>query len=131
MYLLDTNIWLEVMLEQARSDESQRLLEDTPPEALHITDFALHSIGVILTRLKRMAALRDFLQDIGGTNPVQVVRLSLSELALLPAIAHRFNLDFDHAYQYAAARSLGLQLVSFDTDFDRTDLPRKTPADLL
>jgi uncharacterized protein len=131
MYLLDTNIWLEVLLGQERAAEASKLLTSVPTNALHITDFALHSIGVILTRLKRLATLRDFLADVGGANPVQVVRLDLSEVRCLPAISHKFGLDFDDAYQYAAARASGLQLVSFDTDFDRTDLPRKTPAELL
>ncbi len=43
----------------------------------------------------------------------------------------RFNLDFDDAYQYVAAKRNDLLLVSLDADFDRTDLGRKTPADLL
>ena len=131
MYLLDTNIWLEVLLDQERSTEASRFLSTTAADSLHITDFALHSIGVILTRLKRLATLRDFLSDIGGANPVQVVRLDLQQVGLLPAIAHKFRLDFDDAYQYAAASSRNLQLVSFDTDFDRTDLTRKTPSEVL
>jgi uncharacterized protein len=45
--------------------------------------------------------------------------------------SQQFNLDFDDSYQYVVARQFGLALVSFDTDFDRTDLERNTPADLL
>ncbi len=128
MFLLDTNIWLEVMLGQERADEAGRFMKSRPVEQLHITDFSLHSIGVILTRLKRLATLRDFIADI---NTIQVLRLPLDQLRLLPAISNRFRLDFDDAYQYAAARSLGLQFLSFDSDFDRTDLVRKTPRELL
>nr|HID14904.1 PIN domain-containing protein [Anaerolineae bacterium] len=42
-----------------------------------------------------------------------------------------FRLDFDDAYQYVAAEEYGLTLVSFDTDFDRTERGRKTPAQVL
>ena len=43
----------------------------------------------------------------------------------------RFNLDFDDAYQYAVAERYGLTIISFDSDFDRTERSRKTPEDLL
>jgi len=46
-------------------------------------------------------------------------------------IARRFGLDFDDAHQYAIAARHGLTIVSFDSDFDRTELGRKTPEDLL
>ena len=39
----------------------------------------------------------------------------------------RFNLDFDDAYQYVAAEKFNLEIVSFDSDFDRTERGRKTP----
>ena len=42
----------------------------------------------------------------------------------------RFKLDFDDAYQYAAAKLNELQIVSFDRDFDRTDRGRKHPSEL-
>jgi uncharacterized protein len=44
---------------------------------------------------------------------------------------NKFHLDFDDAYQYVAAKRNGLLLVSFDADFDKTDIKRKVPADLL
>lgn len=131
MYLLDTNIWLEVLLDQARAKSAQRLIAATPPLNLYVTDFTLHSIGVILTRLKRLATLRKFVTDLGTPPAVSLVRLSFEQLAMLPAVSQQFKLDFDDAYQYAAAKVEGLQLVSFDGDFDRTDLARKTPAQVL
>ena len=42
MYLLDTNIWLERLLEQARAAEVSRFLADVPESELAITDFALY-----------------------------------------------------------------------------------------
>ncbi len=131
MYLLDTNIWLEVLLGQARAESARRLIAATPPSNLYMTDFTLHSIGVILARLKRLATLHKFVTDLSTPPSVSLVRLSFEQVALLPAVSQRFKLDFDDAYQYAAAEAEGLQLVSFDSDFDRTDLVRKTPAQVL
>jgi len=45
-------------------------------------------------------------------------------------IALKFGLDFDDAYQCAAADHYGLTIVSFDSDFDRTEKGRKTPDDV-
>jgi predicted nucleic acid-binding protein len=53
MYLLDTNIWLERLLEQERSREVELFFQRVPSEFLHITDFSLHSIAIILLRLGR------------------------------------------------------------------------------
>lgn len=41
-----------------------------------------------------------------------------------------FHLDFDDAYQYVVAEKFNLTLVSFDTDFDRTDRKRMVPAEI-
>jgi hypothetical protein len=53
MYLVDTNIWLERLLEQERSEEVRQFLERISTDHLLITDFSFHSIGVIFHRLKQ------------------------------------------------------------------------------
>jgi len=50
---------------------------------------------------------------------------------LIALTADRFKLDFDDAYQYTLVEKYGLAIVSFDKDFDRTPLGRKTPAQVL
>ena len=47
------------------------------------------------------------------------------------AITERFNFDFDDAYQYVIAEKYNLTIISFDTDFDRTERGRKTPAEII
>jgi len=53
MYLLDTNIWLERLLGQPKANEVGRLLSLIPSNEIFITDFAFHSLCVILIRLKK------------------------------------------------------------------------------
>lgn len=130
MYLIDTNVWLERLLEQERSEEVKRLLAETPLDQLYITDFALHSIGVVLTRLGRLDTFEEFLYDLFIVGDVRSIRLGVEELSRLGNISGRFSIDFDDAYQYKAATSYSLTLVSFDTDFDRTDVGRIVPAQL-
>jgi predicted nucleic acid-binding protein len=39
-------------------------------------------------------------------------------------------LDFDDAYQYLAAKNHHLQLISFDKDFNKTDINKKEPQEI-
>ena len=51
MYLLDTNIWLERLLGQAQSVTVGQLLDRLSTDQMLMSDFTLHSLGVILNRL--------------------------------------------------------------------------------
>jgi uncharacterized protein len=129
MYLVDTNIWLERLLEQTRADEVGLFLDRIPSDQLYITDFAFHSIGVILTRLKRKAVLLDFVEDVFMNGAVNVVSVKAKDIHSLVDAIEKYNLDFDDAYQYVAAEQSNLIIVSFDSDLDRTPRGRKTPAE--
>ena len=64
MYLVDTNIWLERLLDQDRSAEVGQFLAQTPTDRLLMSDFTLHSIGVVLARLDRRSVLLQFVDDV-------------------------------------------------------------------
>lgn len=130
MYLVDTNIFLESLLGQNRTNEVQLFLQSIDLRTIFITDLYLHSIGIILFRLKNFPLFVLFLEDI-VINGVGVLSLSPEEHKTLEQPAQQFNLDFDDAYQYAVAKKYDLQLISFDTDFDQTDRGRQEPADVL
>jgi predicted nucleic acid-binding protein len=121
MYLVDTNVWLERLLEQARAEEVAQFLDRIPSERLFITDFAFHSLGVILTRLHRAEALLRFVQDTFIDGAVLLIHLGPEDTQRLVGVVEQFKLDFDDAYQYVAAEKYNLTLVSFDGDFDRTE----------
>ena len=94
-----------------------------------LTEFTLCSLGIILTRLKKDEVFADFLSDTVEGAGVTCFRLTPADLHRVINVRKRFKLDFDDAYQYAAAERHGLTLVSFDKDFDRTPRGRKTPAE--
>ena len=131
MYLLDTNIWLERLLGQAKSDEVGQFLDQTPSDQLFITDFAFHSIGVILTRLDRKAVLLDFVEDVFDNGAVGIVSLRPTMTQNIVDAIDKYKLDFDDAYQYVASELNDLILVSFDKDLDKLPLGKKTPAEIL
>ena len=131
MYLLDTNILLELLLNQKKADEVERLLLETPPEMLCISEFSLDSIGVALVRRVMhdifLKAVEDMLL-VGGIRPI---RLGPEDMEKVIRASRRYKLDYDDAYQYALAEKYNLILVSFDSDFDRTKRGKATPADIL
>jgi predicted nucleic acid-binding protein len=131
MYLLDTNIWLERLLEQERAVEVSRFLQVVPDSELAITDFAFHSIGVIMLKLGKADALVHFSDDLFAEGQVSMVNLEPRDTRTIADAAKTYRLDYDDAYQYTAAEKYDLQLISFDTAFDRTPRSRKVPGDIV
>jgi len=131
MYLIDTNVLLEIMLSQERAEEAKQFLDRSPRENLHLSDFSLHSIGLTLLRRQMHDDFMKFVDDLLIGGGVRLVRLSARDMRSVADTAQRFSLDFDDAYQYVAAEKYGLAIVSFDSDFDRTERRRKTPSEIL
>ena len=127
MFLVDTNVWLELLLDQERAEEVRDFLGTMEPSLLALTDFTLYSIGIILTQLGKDTVFSDFTVDTLERGEVSILRLSTFDLRDLLVVRQQFQLDFDDAYQYLAAEKHGFVLVSFDSDFDRTDRKRVTP----
>jgi predicted nucleic acid-binding protein len=131
MYLLDTNIILELLLDQDRADEVEQFLRSIPPEQLYLSEFALYSLGIILLRSKEYDTFLRAVEDLLTIGGLQLARLGVSDMPELVRAAQTYNLDFDDAYQYVVAERYDLSLVSFDMDFDRTERQRQTPGDVL
>ena len=129
--LLDTSIILEVLLGQAKAKEAGTLLAKTDEHEFFLSDYSLHSIGLLLFRRKQYHVFRQFLNDMMISGGMRATSLPVENMEFVINTAQRFNLDFDDAYQYAAAEKYNLILVSFDADFDRTERGRKTPVEIV
>lgn len=128
---MDSNVWLEPLLEQEQASDAKAFIEALPKDELAMTDFSLFSIGIRLLRSDRTEAYRSFLADLFGPGGVRVIRLQPGDVARVAQLASRSPLDFDDAYQCIAAEEHHLTIVSFDKDFDRTERGRQTPAQAL
>ena len=128
VYLLDTNIFLELMLDQDEADSVQALFNTIIPTDLFISDLAFHSIGIILYQKNAAHLFSDFVRDLFGKGGITILSLCCEDMTRVEEVAGVFGLDFDDAYQYVIAEKFDLILVSFDTDFDRTDKKRTFPA---
>jgi len=131
MYLVDTNLIAEILLRQTKAGGVKRFLESIAPENLYLTEFSLYSPGIILLRREMHDTFLQMVDDLLLTGGIRLVRLGLEDMQDVVHVSRRFNLDFDDAYQYAAAEKYNLILVSFDADFDRTKRGRRTPTGVL
>ncbi len=130
-YLVDTNVWLERLLDQEKSTIVESFLEITPTQQLFISDFALHSIGVILSRLKKPVIFEKFLTDLFLNG--QIERLSLNTVDLFDVLMNitKFNLDFDDSYQLTIAQKFDMVVVTFDRDFNVQGINKISPEELI
>ena len=129
--LIDTNLFLEIILEQENAEQAKSLLQRTREHEFFITDYSLHSIGLLLFRRRQHDAFKSFLRDLTVRAGITVISVWTDQMEAVIDASEKFRLDFDDAYQYVAAEEQGLILVSFDADFDRTTRGRKTPAAIL
>jgi predicted nucleic acid-binding protein len=116
MYLIDTNIFLEILLGQEKKTDCKEFLEEHIGN-LNISDFSLHSIGVILFRYGKEDLFKHFLDDVLPSIDI----LSIPGNLYHNVIHHkkRLNFDFDDAYQYSIAENYGLTIVTLDNDFKK------------
>jgi len=134
MYLVDTNIFLEVMLSRRRSEECKRFLEMLRDGKISgvVSDFSIHSIMVLLDNLGRRGKLETFLASLTGYRGLRVHTTTLAEELRAVKLADEVGLDIDDALQYAVALSAGAgAIVSFDKHFDSLKIPRAEPAEVI
>jgi len=116
MYLVDANIFLEILLSQERQEACKRFLVMAIGN-ICISDFSLHSIGVILFRNNKENIFQKFAKDV--IPKVRIVTLSKESYKDLVEIRNKLELDFDDAYQYKVANDYNLEIVTMDNDFKK------------
>jgi predicted nucleic acid-binding protein len=130
-FLVDTNIWLERLLNQERSLEVKEFLDNSPSELIIISDFSLHSIGVIMSNLKKFEEYSIFIDDLFNYGDVTQLALDAKETKEVMKYIEKSNLDFDDSYQYCLSEKYSLEIVSFDQDFIKNDIKVYTPKEAL
>jgi uncharacterized protein len=129
VFLVDTNCWIDVLIDPATATRS--FLGGVPAQRLFVSLFSVHGVGLVLGRHRMLNRFAEFLTEMSIGRGVVVVQIPALDLAGVAEAARRHNLDFDDAYQYAAAERHGLRLVSLDSDFDHTPNGRLTPMQAL
>jgi len=117
-YLTDTNIFLEILLGQERSEKCKEYLNEKIGK-IFISDFSLHTIGVILFKLEKQDKFDLFLNDI--LPRIEHIGLPLNDYKKVKKISEKYRLDFDDAYQASIAKTYGLTITTIDKDFKRVE----------
>jgi len=116
MFLVDTNVFLEILLEQGKKEDCKKFLSENIGN-LNITDFSFHSVGVILFKHGKEAIFQKFIEDV--TSGIRFLSLPMNLYKDIVNIREKLYLDFDDAYQYSVAKYYGLKVVTMDKDFER------------
>jgi predicted nucleic acid-binding protein len=130
MYLVDTSIFLEILLARPRKEECKKLLSqlrDGKKIGL-VTDFTVHSIIVAMDSLNRLTELRTFLISLKAYKGLHVHHTSIADEAKATEIAIQNKVDMDDAMQYASAIATNAEaIISFDKHLSNLKIPRKEP----
>jgi predicted nucleic acid-binding protein len=113
---MHTHIFLEMLLEQDKKEDCIGFLENNIGN-LNITDFSLHSIGVVLFKYGKEEIFENFVNDVIAN--IKLLSLPMELYGDVVSARKSLNLDFDDAYQYSLAKNHGLKIVTMDKDFDR------------
>ena len=115
-FLVDTNVFLEILLNQPGRAKCEAFLQQNAG-TLAIADFSLHSIGVIALRRQQAGLFADFLND--SLPNLELLHLDRIGYPAVARAAQVFGLDFDDAYQFTVAKAHGLVIATQDPHFER------------
>lgn len=132
MYLIDSNIFLEILMQQENSEECKELLGKIAEGEIrgYVSNFTVHGVERMLT--EDPDTLQKFLKNVNTLVNLKVVETNVEEERQIVELAKSTDLDFDDALQYTVAQRENMEaIISFDTDFNETGLKRLEPGDLL
>ncbi|MGC9153109.1 MAG: type II toxin-antitoxin system VapC family toxin [Vulcanisaeta sp.] len=129
MYLIDANIFLEVLYRRSRWRECYEFLNKVKAGHIkaYVLRFTIHGISAVLGKPDLVAR---FLSEIVTWRGLVIIDLPLEEEVMAAELAAKVDLDFDDGLHYYYAKRMGLKIVSFDRDFDKTDIERLEPKDV-
>ncbi|RLE79077.1 MAG: PIN domain nuclease [Thermoprotei archaeon] len=131
MLLVDTCIFLELLLNQSRAQECREFLDKIARGELEaiVTTFTIHAIEAIINEANTILS---FLRNIMASKGLYVYITTISDEIAASILMGKIKRDFDDTLQYYVAKKLGVEaIVSFDKHFCGLDIPRKEPRDYL
>jgi predicted nucleic acid-binding protein len=119
------------MLGQRKAADCETLLNAVSRgniEAI-VTHFSIHAVEAVLGSGE---PLLKFLRNIENSVALSVFETGVAEELSAAMLTKKESLDFDDAIQYFVAKRLGVEsIVSYDKHFDKLDVPRTEPSQLI
>ncbi len=131
MYLVDTNVWFERLLDGERSDEVDRFLRQSPSDAYSMSDMSWLGISSVMSRLKKDDAFSRFTVDLFVDGEVNIVHLEPEDIKQVFSEMKQTQLDFTEAYQYITAKKYNMIFISYNEAYDRYRHGVKTPSQVV
>jgi len=99
LIILDTNIFLELLLDQRRATECEELLQliSKGKTEAAVTHFAVHTVEAVIGDPKSLAT---FLRNLEHSAGLSIYDTNLSDEMAAALITQKIGLDFDHTLQY-------------------------------
>jgi predicted nucleic acid-binding protein len=88
-------------------------------DKINISDFTLHSIGVILFKQKEEKLFLKFISDT--LSKIPLISLPKNKYRNITNITKKYKFDFDDSYHYSVCKYFGWKLVTMDFDFKFND----------
>ena len=135
VYFVDSNIFLELELDQEHADECEVFLNKVKKGVLKaiITCFHVDSILIVMENYdKEPRELRTFISSLYGYKGLKIYYLSLLDRISATKYMEKYGLDFDDALAYSVMKKLGIdKIVSYDKHFDSLkDIIRLEPSQI-
>jgi len=123
MKLIDTNIFLEIYLEQKNTKKCEVFLRKISENKMQglMTDFSIDSICIVMENNgKKAEEIRLFLLSLFGFVGLKVYSTTMLDRIFATQLMEKHNLDFDDALTLQAMHSNNVkEIVSFDKHFGK------------
>jgi len=132
---VDSNVFLELELDQEHADECEAFLNKVRKGVLRAitTSFHIDSILIIMENYgKSPSDLKIFLSSLLGYKGLEVYPLSILDQVSATRWMNKLNLDLDDAIAYHVMKRLNIdKIISYDRHFDSIkDIMRLEPSQL-
>lgn len=127
MILVDTNVFLELLMDQEKADDCEKLLSAVSEGKIEavVSRFTLHAIESVV---KDPEALSTLLRNIENSAGLYIYDTNTSDEFVVSLLMKALKRDFDDSLQYYVSKKVGAKaIVSFDRHLDQLDIPRAEP----
>lgn len=135
MFYIDTNIFLELELKDAKWKECRDFLEKVSRNEVEALISSFHIYSVVLrieTETELPLRIKKFVNSVSNFLGLSIYEPKLNDWLNAIEIMQKENLDFDDSMVVSCMRANRIKrLVSFDTDFDEIkEIERIEPKDV-
>lgn len=135
MFFIDANIFLEVELDDKRSEECKSLFLDIYKNNVRCitSDFIVYACLLQIEGKASVGGMHNFIKFLDNMSGIEVHSPAYQVLYDAVGMMEKYGLDFDDSLVVSTMLAAGVkQLVSFDRHFDKVkEIKRMEPRQIL